>query len=199
MMKKALFFLVTVFFITACGQSNIAYRADTLSLQIEQNYILLDADLLHKNRQNFRTLYIDKKLLRLKEDNIIIYEDANTDLSYEFAPATTQVIRVIFNAQSVHKIYARNNLYGFQLYLGNNDVLNVIAQQSESQRLRFIYGLTTAQFNSILKQLDPSASTARIGKVITFASMQHLYMARWTTINVDFLPLVQPIPQRLGW
>jgi len=199
MMKKTLFFIVTVFFITACGQSNIAYRANTLSLQIEQNHILLDADLIHKSRQNFRTLYIDKKLLRLKEGNLIVYEDAQTDLSYEFARATTQVIRVIFNARSVYKVYARNNLYGFQLSLADHSVLNVIAQQDESQRLRFIYGLNTQQFNRILKQLDASANTASVSNVMTFSSTKHLYMAKWTTMNVDFLPLVHPIPQRLGW
>lgn len=199
MIIKTLFSLTVVLFITACTSSNIAYTENKLSLQIEQNHILLDADLLHKNRQNFRTLHIDKKLLRLKEGNVIVYEDANTDLSYEFAQATTQVIKVIFNARSVHKVYARNNLYAFQLYLSHNRVLNVIAQQDESQRLRFVYGLSTPQFNNILKQLDSSAKTASVSTVLTFSSSTHLYMAKWTTMNVDFLPLVHPVPQRLGW
>ena len=198
-LKKGLFLLLTLLFIGACGRSDIGYTHNSLSLGLEDNRVLLDASLLHQSRQNFKTVSIDKKVLRLKEGNIVVYEDANTDLSYEFARSTTSTIRVLFNAHSVSKVYARHNLYGFQLLLANNRVLNVIAQQSESQQLRFLYGLSTRQFNRILKTLDPAAPTAAVSNVLTFTSAQQPLMARWTTMNVDFLPLVHPVPQRLGW
>ncbi len=198
-LKHFIFAVSSAFFITACGVSTINYVPPTLTLQVEQNQVLLDAKELKRDVQYFRTLHISKRILALKEGNIVVYEDANTDLAYEFDKSTTSVIQTVFEARSVLKIYASNNLYGFQLRLANGRWLNVIAQQSESQRLRFVYGMSTKQFNTILKQLDPNAKSAPYMNVIVFRNAHHILLAKWTTMKVDFLPLVRPLPTRLGW
>ena len=198
-LKHFIFAVSSAFFITACGVSTIDYISPTLTLQVEQNQVLLDAKELKREVQYFRTLQINKRILALKEGNIVVYEDASTDLSYEFDRSTTSVIQTVFEARSVLKTYASHNLYGFQLKLSTGKWLNVIAQQSESQRLRFVYGMSTKQFNTLLKQLDPNARSASYMNVIVFKNAHHVLLAKWTTMKVDFLPLVRPLPTRLGW
>lgn len=199
MFKRTLLALGTVFFLSACGVSNIGYDQNRLSLQVEQNQVLLDATLLHKSRDNFSSLYITKKVLRLKDGNVIVYEDARTDMSYEFEPRTTTIMKVVFEARSIVMIYARNQLYVYQLTLHNGKVLNVIAQQDETQRLRFVYGMSSRQLNTMLKQLDSNAPVLPYKDVMLLKSVDSAIVSKWNTRKVHFYPLVVPLPLRFGW
>ena len=199
MFKKISFVVTALLVLNACTSSDIQYQPDKLTLQVEENQVLLDATLLQKNRQYFKTLVIDQKILTLKEANLVVYEDANTDISYEFSPATTHIIRSVFDARAVLKVYAKSNMYAFQVTLGNGQILNVLAQQDESQRLRFVYGMSTKQFNTMLKQLDNTARLAPYNHVMTLHDAKHAILTRWTTMKVDFLPLVKPVSTRLIW
>jgi len=197
--KYIVFTLFSLWLLSACGVSNIDYAQNKLSFQVEQNQLMLDAQLLNKERINFRTLAIDRKVLALKEGNLVVYEDGNTDMSYEFARSTTNIMQVVFESGSLVKVYAKSNLYAFQLILNAGNVLNVMAQQDESQRLRFVYGMSTMQLNTMLKQLDPSARLAPYKNALTFNKPNEIYFAKWTTMNVDFLPLVKPFSTRSIW
>ena len=160
MFKKVSLAITALIVLNACTSSGIQYQPNSLTLQVEENQVLLDATLLQKKREYFRTLVIDQKVLKLKAGNLLVYEDANTDISYEFSPATTHIIRSVFDARAVLKVYAKSNMYAFQVTLSNGQRLNVLAQQDESQRLRFVYGMSTKQFNTMLKQLDNTAPLA---------------------------------------
>ena len=87
----------------------------------------------------------------------------------------------------------------FKLTLANGQRLNVFAQQDESQRLRFVYGMSTKQFNTMLKQLDNTARLAPYTNVLTLNNAQGAILSHWTTMKVDFLPLVKPVSTRLLW
>jgi len=199
MFKKLSLVAASIFIINGCGSSDIQYQTNTLTFKVENNRLLLDATLLQKKREYFRTLVIEQKVLKLKEGNLLVYEDANTDISYEFSPATTHVIRSVFDARAVLKVYAKSNMYAFQLTLANGQRLNVLAQQDESQRLRFVYGMSTKQFNTMLKQLDNTARLAPYTNVLTLNDTQDAILSHWTTMKVDFLPLVKPVSTRLLW
>jgi hypothetical protein len=199
MIKKLSLAITAVIVLNACTSSGIQYQPNSLTLQVEENQVMLDATLLQKKREYFRTLVIEQKILKLKAGNLLVYEDANTDISYEFSPATTHIIRSVFDARAILKVYARSNMYAFQVTIANGQILNVLAQQDESQRLRFGYGMSTKQFNSMLKQLDKTATLAPYTNVLTLHDDKHAMLSRWTTMKVDFLPLVKPVSTRLIW
>ena len=199
MFKKVSLAITALIVLNACTSSGIEYQPNSLTLQVEENQVMLDATLLQKKREYFRTLVIEQKVLKLKAGNLLVYEDANTDISYEFSPATTHVIRSVFDAHAVLKVYAKSNMYAFQVTLSNGQRLNVLAQQDESQRLRFVYGMSTKQFNTMLKQLDNTARLAPYSNVLTLNDTQDAVLSHWTTMKVDFLPLVKPVSTRAIW
>ena len=199
MFKKLSLVATAIFIMNGCGFSDIQYQPNTLTFQVEENRLLLDAALLQKKREYFRTLVIDQKVLKLKAGNLLVYEDANTDLSYEFDPATIHIIRSVFDARAVLRVYAKSNMYAFQVTRLNGQILNVLAQQDESQRLRFVYGMSTKQMNAMLKQLDSNAPLAPYNNVITLKNTNQAILTRWTTMKVDFLPLVKPVSTRILW
>jgi hypothetical protein len=127
-----------------------------------------------------------------------VYEDAKTDIQYEFEPPTTRSIGIIFDAKSVVKIYYKALLYAFQVVLKDNRVLNVLASQGYGQELKMVYGMSTERFDSMLKKLDPNAiPSAYYKNVIDLSNESDPFMSRWTTWKVHFVPLVIPI-RRFG-
>ena len=199
MFKKVSLAITAVIVLNACTSSGIEYQPNCLTLQVEENQVLLDATQIQNKRAYFKTLVIEQKILKLKEGNLLVYEDANTDMSYEFSPATTHIIRSVFDTRSILKVYAKSNMYAFQVTLSNGQKLNILAQQDESQRLRFVYGMSTKQFNSMIKQLDHTARLAPYTNVLTLHDTKQAILSHWTTMKVDFLPLVKPVSTRAIW
>ena len=199
MYKKIFLSVLTLLVVNACTSSDIQYQPDKLTLQVANNSVLLDATMVQKKEAYFKTLTIDQKILKLDDGNLVVYEDANTDISYEFAPSTTHIIRSIFDTRAIYKVYAKSNMYAFQVTLANGEILNILAQQSESQSLSYVYGMNTKQFNTMLKQLDQSARLAPYTNVLTLHDAKHAILTRWTVMKVDFLPLVKPVSTRAIW
>jgi len=184
--------------ISGCGISNLSYDNKQLTLQIEKEYLQLNGTLLNERRDNFSSLYLTQKVLRLDEGNLVVYEDARTDMLYEFEPMITRSIQVIFEAKGVIKVYGKSHLYAYQLIMKDGSILNMIAQQGDSQRLKFVYGMSTVQLNKMLKELDPDANAAYYKKVITLKDESHAIFSKWDVQKVHFVPLVVPLPRMMG-
>ena len=184
--------------ISGCGVSNLSYDNKQLTLQIEKEYLQLDGTLLSERRDNFSSLFLSQKILRLNEGNLVVYEDARTDLLYEFEPSITRSIQIIFEAKGMIKVYAKNNLYAYQLILKDGKILNIIVQQDDTQQLKFVYGLSTTQLNKMLKQLDPDAGGAYYKQVIRLQDERHAILTKWNVQKVHFVPLVVPLARMMG-
>ncbi|TET87208.1 MAG: hypothetical protein E3J96_05930 [Sulfurovum sp.] len=195
---KLLLATTATLMISGCGMSNLSYDNKQLTLQIEKEYLQLDGTLLKQRRDNFSSLYLTQKVLRLDEGNLVVYEDARTDMLYEFEPTTMRSIKIIFEAKNVIKVYAKSHLYAYQLILKDGRLLNMIAQQDDSQRLRFVYGLSTVQLNKMLTQLEPDAKAAYYKQVIRLQDERHAILSKWDVQKVHFVPLVVPLPRLIG-
>lgn len=198
MLKKLLLTLVAILLLSSCSISKINYVQNRLTLQLGEKSLLLNTVLVHKNINNFSSLFIYKKILRLKDGNLIVYENAKTDINYEFSPTATTIIRVIFEANSAVMIYANSNLYAFRVTLDNGSILNVIAQQDETQQLQLLYGFNNKQLNMILKQLDPNSRIYSYPKAMTLNTISSTSLTKWDIEKIHFYPLVVPISVRLG-
>ena len=189
---------IAILMINGCGMSHLSYNNKQLIVQVEKEYLQMDGTLLSEHRDNFSSLFLSQKILRLNEGNLVVYEDARTDLAYEFEPPITRSIKIIFEAKSVIMVYAKSHLYAYQLILKNGKILNVIAQQGDTQQLKFVYGLSTAQLNKMLKQLDPDAVGAHYKQVIRLIDEHEAILSKWDVQKVHFVPLVVPLARMSG-
>jgi hypothetical protein len=195
-------FLITgilLFLLNGCGGiSYIGYDQSQLLLQLDQNQLRLHGRVIGEKRDNFSTLFLSRKLIRMDDGTLIVYENAHTDLSYEFEPMITRIVKIIFEAKSVATIYTRNNLFAYQVLLKNNKILNVLAQQSDTQGLRLIYGMPTSKFNKMLRQLDPGAPGAYYQQGIQLLDTNQALLTKWDVRKVHLVPLVVPIGRFMG-
>jgi len=198
MITRLVFVTIVTLMISGCGMSNLSYGNKQLTVQVEKEYLQLAGTLLNERRDNFSSLFLQQKVLHLNEGNLVVYEDARTDLSYEFEPPITRSIQIIFEAKSVIMVYAKSHLYAYQLILKDGKVLNVVAQQGDTQQLKFVYGLTTAQLNKMLKQLDTDAVGAHYKQVIRLQDEHHAILSKWDVQKVHFVPLVVPLARMSG-
>ncbi len=183
--------------ISGCGMSHLGYDNKQLTVQVEEAYLQMDGTLLNERRDNFSSLFLSQKVLRLNEGNLVVYEDARTDLSYEFEPPITRSIKIIFEAKNIIMVYGKSHLYAYQLILKNGKILNVVAQQGDTQQLKFVYGLSTSQLNRMLKQLDPDAASAYYKQVIRLQDEGHAILSKWDVQKVHFVPLVVPLARMM--
>ncbi len=195
---RLVFISLVMVMISGCGMSRLSYDNKQLTVQVEKEYLQMDGILLNEHRDNFSSLFLSQKILRLNEDNLIVYEDARTDLSYEFEPPITRSIKIIFEAKSVIMVYGKSHLYAYQLILKDGRILNVVAQQGDTQQLKFVYGLSTSQLNKMLKKLDPDAKGAYYTQVIRLQDEGHAILSKWDVQKVHFVPLVVPLARMMS-
>ena len=194
---KLLVSLVLILLISACATSNISYNNEQLSLQINDSHLQIHGIQLKQHRENFSTLFLTQKLLRLDDGNMVMYEEAQTDMQYQFDLPTTRSIGIIFDAKRVVKVYYNALIYAFQVVLKDNRVLNVLATQGYDQELKMVYGMSTEKLNNMLKNLDPDALPVDYKNVINLRNEPTPFMSQWTTWKVHFVPLVVPL-RRIG-
>lgn len=189
---------IALLLLTACGPtSNLNYNNGQLSIQLSDQNLQLHGTQLKQNRENFSILFLRQSLLRLDDGSMVMYEDARTDLQYQFDPGTTTSISVIFDAKSMIRVYTNGFLYAYQIILPDNRILNLIASQSYDQELQMVYGMSTKKLDSMLQKLDPNAEPAHYKNVIDLSQESKPLISRWTTTKINFYPLVIPL-RRFG-
>lgn len=186
--------LFSLLFLSGCASSNLSYEKEQLQLQVNNAHLQLHGKKLKQKNENFSTLFLSQQLLHLDDGSIVMYEKAQTDLEYQFDPTTPRSLAIIFDAKSMRKIYENTLLFGYQIVLQDNRVLNIIVSQMYDQELKMVYGMSTQKFNTILKALDPDAPSAINTQCINLRYENHPILSRWTTYKVHIVPLVVPIP-----
>lgn len=194
---KLLVSIVLILQISGCATSNISYKNEQISLQINNAHLQIHGIQVQQHRENFSTLFLTQNLLRLDDGSIVMYEEARTDMQYQFDLPTTRSIGIIFDAKRVVKVYYNTLIYAFQVVLKDNRILNVIATQGYDQKLQMVYGMSTEKLNSMLKSLDPDAQPISYKNVINLSNESTPFISRWTTWKVHFVPLVVPL-RRMG-
>ena len=184
--------------LTACGStSSLTYKNEQLSIQRSDQNLQLHGKQVKQNRENFSTLFLTQSLLRLDDGSMVMYEDARTDLQYQFDPPTTRLISVVFDAKSVSRVYTNAFLYAYQLILQDNRVLNVLVSQGYDQEMQMVYGMSTKKLDSMLRKLDDNAQPAYYKNAIDLSRESKPTFSNWTTRKVHLYPLVIPL-RRLG-
>jgi len=191
-MYKKVFCFAIIILLSACSTSQVNFKNDRLMIQSGNTSSFYDGYLITKRNENFSTLFIDQAILKVPEGNLIVYEHARTDLQYEFEPNLQRIIQVVFDTRQIIPVYNGSQLAAYQIALPHGQWLNILAQQSDTQELYFIYGMSTKQFSTMIKKIDPDASLALQRDIKLIKRSQHAVQSRWTTWKVHFYPLVVP-------
>jgi len=198
MHKKVLLF-AAIFLFSACSTSQVDFQDDKVMIQSGSNISYFDGKLIAKRNENFSTLFIDQKILQVPQGNLIVYEHARTDLQYEFEPSLQRIIWIVFDARQIIPVYIGSQLSAYQIALPQGQWLNILAQQSDTQELYFIYGMNTTQFNTMLQKIDANAPSAPYEHVMKLHTGQKAIQSRWTMQKVHFVPLVVPFQVSLRY
>jgi len=198
-MYKKVFCFVSIILLNACSTSQVDFQNDRLMIQSGNTSSFYDGQLIAKHNENFSTLFIDQKILQLPQGNLIVYEHARTDLQYEFGPSMHRIIQVVFDAWQIIPVYIGSQLSAYQIALPHRQWLNILAQQSDTQELYFIYGMNTTQFNTMLQKIDLNAPSAPHKHVMYLKKGQQVIQSRWTMEKVHFVPLVVPFQVSLRY
>lgn len=196
-MIKLLFPTLFVLIISGCATSNLSYNNENINLRINDASLEVHGEKLEEKNENFSTLFLTKNLLRLDDGSMVVYEEAETDMQYQFDPPTPKSIGIIFDAKRVIRVHYNTFLYAFQVVLKDNRVLNLLAAQNYDQELQMVYGMSTEKLNHMLIKLDQNAKPAYYKNVINLSNEPTPYMSKWTIPKVHLVPLVIPL-SRLG-
>jgi len=195
-MNRAVKFLFSVIFLlilSACSTTDLSYKNNQLALQVDGKHLQVNGTLLGRYKDNFSNLYLSYEVLKLDAGNIIVYEKARTDSSYEFNFTTGRTIQIVFDAVNIRQIYFSSSFYILQLTLQDGRTLNTIVEQLEDQSLNLAYGMSNKQVNDLLKQLNVKAFGPLKQNVISINDPKRAILSRWTTKKVHFAPLIVPL------
>ena len=195
---KLLSLLIFILLLNACSTpATLQYDNTNLSLQIKEKRIQVPSTQIKMNKENFSSLFLEQKLLRLDDGSLVMFESAETDMQYMFDPTTTRTISVVFDAVNVARIYEKDFIFAYQLVLKDRRVLNIIVSQGYDQELQMVYGMSTKQFVKALNRLGANVKSVPYLNAIELKNEPNPLISNWTTWKVSFYPLVIPVP-RMG-
>jgi len=195
---KLLSLLMFILLLNACSTpATLQYDNTNLSLQIKEKRIQVPSTQIKMNKENFSSLFLEQKLLRLDDGSLVMFESAETDMQYMFDPTTTRTISVVFDAVNVARIYEKDFIFAYQLVLKDRRVLNIIVSQGYDQELQMVYGMSTKQFVNALNRLGANVKSLPYLNAIELKNEPNPLISNWTTWKVSFYPLVIPVP-RMG-
>jgi hypothetical protein len=187
--------IYVLFLLSGCATSDLSYKNDNIHLRINDASLQVHGVALQEKHDNFSTLFLTQRLLRLDDGSLAVFEDARTDMQFQFDQTTPRSIKIIFDAKSVLRVHYDTFIYAFQVVLKDNRVLNVLVAQGYDQELQMLYGMSTEKMNNMLKELGQDAKPAFYKNVIDLSSEPTPYITGWTVQKVHLAPLVVPVPR----
>ncbi|MEA2111140.1 MAG: hypothetical protein U9P71_03720 [Campylobacterota bacterium] len=184
--------LVLLITLSGCSTANLSYNGEQLALQVDKQQFSVNGELLYTHKSDYTNLYLQQDTLRLDAGNIVTYEEATTDINFEFNLAVNRAMKAIFDAKDIKILYSKSFFFIFQVILKDNSVLNIAAQQHDDQRLSFVYGMSTSQTEQLLTHLDAQTDEKLIKDVIIFKNEKNTILSKWSVELVHFTPIITP-------
>ncbi len=198
MIKSYILSVVILAIVTGCSMANLSYSNEHLELQIDKERLSVNGTPLNSHKENFTNLYLTQESLRLDSGNIVIYEEATTDINYEFNLAVIHSIKAIFDAKDITEVYSQSFFYFFQVLLRDGRTVNVAAEQHDDQRLSLVYGMSTPQLKKVLEHLKAEPKDKLVQEVISTTEEAEVLQSKWSTQMVHFTPLIVPARYLMG-
>jgi hypothetical protein len=190
--------LTTLVLIGCSTPSTLKYDKSNLTLNVNNKYLQVQGSVLKSKRENFGILYLDQKLIKIADGSLLMYEYGEADMDYEFANITTRTLQIVFDTQKIINVYEESLFFAYQLVLADGRVLNLVVTQGYDQEITMVYGMSSKQLDKMIKKLNLQVKPVPYRNVINLSKEANPLLSRWTTWKVHIVPLVQPLPRRMG-
>lgn len=167
-----------------------------LILRTSQKEIRLDVEVLEEKESMFSSFTVTQTLLRGEDGRSFVFERVLTADDYLFdQQMKVRVIKAAFDAKELHVLGMIDDLVCYQALLPDDEVLDVIACQSDTQAFRLLYGLSDETLGHIIKEIDISDAVAerRPGwRASHFKDIERSVTSRWDRCGELIEPFIIP-------
>ncbi len=173
-----------VWYISTRDTSSLALTENKITLSLNKNKTVLNADILDKISMEFKTLQITQTILKLEDKTLLVFEESNTDNMYQYNFSTPTSIYMALGAREINLLLQSNNLYFAQVKLQNRKYLNVIARQSDDQSLTLLYGMSDTLLLNIIHALwegNTSMENEMWQNAMTISTQEDAILTEWST------------------
>ena len=115
------------------------------------------------------------------------FEVATCEEGYHFEKNMQELIGTIFGANRVEELFSKGEIYGMRVHLKNGQVINLVAQNSNSKELKIFYGIPYEKFSNMLEKI-----MGRTFKTISLGGLFELpvAMTKWNELSDEFQGVV---------
>ena len=192
-MKNIIFTIIIALFFVGCSRSSLTLTSQNeLQLNYDDKTFLVSQNIVSDGYLNFKDLIVSQYKVTNDDGSVLFFEDAETDLLYEFNFLELSTVMYIFDdSKKYEKVYVRNNLSLVQIMMKNKSYVNVLIQANSSQIYSYIYGFSNEEFLKIanmIKLEDTKIEPLKFqGVVFDKSSKPH---TNWNDLLVFFTPLI---------
>ena len=196
-MNKLILLILSVFLLSGCQTSSLSInKSQELVLEYDIDKLKLSNKVISSKSLNYKDLFVKQLVLADEKGRVLFYEDAMTELDFEFNYNELRTVLFIFGDLDEYEIvYRRNNLYFLQLLLTDKTRVNLILQASSDQAISYVYGFSNQEFIKLAKEIhidsDADVKSLKAQGQTLEASQESL--AKWNSKMVYFAPLITPL------
>ena len=179
-----------------CTHSSLKLtKKEELVFSYNSSDFLLTNSIVDKNLLNYKDLFIEQYKLENQQGRVLFYEDARTELDFEFNFSGLYTVLYIFDdAQEYEEIYRRNNLRLLQIKLKDNSSVNLLLQASDTQTISYVYGFSNDEFLQLAAKFaenpDEEVKQPKFQGITLNKSQKPV--TNWNDRLVHFAPLITP-------
>ena len=196
MKKVILFVLLGILFIGCTTSSLELNKKEELLFSYDTQSFLLSSSILEHNSLNYKDLFIEQYKLEDENGRVLFYEEAETELDFEFNFGGLYTVMYIFSdAREYTELYKENNLRLVQLKLKDNRSVNILIQANDTQFISYVYGFSNDEFMKLAKQLslESNREIKRLKHQGIIVSKAQEPVTNWNAQMVFFTPLITPL------
>ena len=180
-----------------CTHSSLKLnKKEELFFSYDSKQFLLSNTIVESKLLNYKDLFVKQYTLKDENSRVLFYEEARTDLSFEFNFSDLYTVMYLFNdAQEYEEIYRKNNLFLVQLKLKNKSHVNVLIQGNDRQKISYVYGFSNKEFLQLATKLSESSgeNIIQLKHEGTTLEINQNSITNWNDKLVYFTPLITPI------
>ena len=181
------------FLVVGCvPQSDISVKNKRLNLRFKDKNGSLEVYPLARKTTHFGPLFLTRHILKTKQGNLLVYEEADIDSDYEFRQTIAETVSVVFESKRVEHIVSIEDIDLYRIVVRDGRRLNLLAKEEGLYKLILLYGPDNTQLKKLLQPFSvtiPDSTTP----TLTFSHFSDAVVSKWDVIKIRFYPLVAPL------
>ncbi|MEA1983293.1 MAG: hypothetical protein U9N39_07105 [Campylobacterota bacterium] len=179
-----------------CATPHLVNKNKSLQVSFHDRVIAQGSgEAIYENSINLRNLTIKQKVLQMKNNSVLTYEDAVVSTGYVYNYGVNRVVGIIFPDYSYDLVDRNGNIYFFKL-TSSSDVQYLILENINKKRIKMVYGVSEKLFNSIHYSLLYGTDVNNSSEYFTKEEKKknsHYIKSKWNRKNIILDALIKKI------